>query len=106
MDGGFKHIKVTPAQEQEVVIHAGARTSHDEQRPSAAQEEPAASMRKRKETQEALSASRRAKMRDAGYEATTLEDIESSRMPKVQVAIIVVAVCAIIAFVVWYAFFS
>lgn len=97
--GGFKHIKVTPAEEQEVVIHAGAAPEQvvekEERTAGTASEEapqPATAQPSKKPAQ--------------AYQGTTLDDIESSKMPKTQVAIIVVAVCAIIAFAVWYAFFS
>ena len=39
-------------------------------------------------------------------QGTTLEDIKGSRMPKTQLAVIILALLAIIAFAVWYAFFS
>ena len=37
-----------------------------------------------------------------GYRATTLDDIDSSRMPRMQVAIIAVALACLAAFIIWY----
>lgn len=98
-DGGFKHIKVAPA-EQEVVIHAGVPQKTEPAQPADAV--PVAEPEKSAEPEPAhgRTATPRA------YQGTTLEDIQSSKMPNTQVAIIVVAVLAIIAFAVWYAFFS
>ena len=41
---------------------------------------------------------------DDGYRATTLADVEGSSMSRTQKAVIVVAVLAIVAFVLWYNF--
>ena len=41
---------------------------------------------------------------EEGYRPTTLEDIDSSRMPKAQIAVIVVAVLGLAAFAAWYIF--
>ena len=98
-DGGFKHIKVTPAEEQEVVIHAGASALPDVE-PEVQPESIAPSQAVREEQRA------EAPVRADGYRATTLQDIESTKMSPVQIGIIVVAVLAIIAFAVWYAFFS
>ncbi len=104
-DGGFKHIKVTPAEEREVVIHAGASALPDVE-PEVQPESIAPSQAVREE-QRAEAPVRPRKQRGAsGYRATTLQDIESTKMSPMQIGIIVVAVLAIIAFAVWYAFFS
>lgn len=92
---GFKRIKVTPADEQEVVIHAGA--ARKTEAPAARQTHP---------VQERDRAVQADPAPQPGHQPTTLQDIEGSKMPKMQVAIIVIAVCAIIAFAAWYAFFS
>lgn len=104
-DGGFRHIKVTPAEEQEVVIHAGASALPDvepEPQPGSVEPSRAACEGTRSEAPE-----RARKQPDAaGHRATTLQDIESTKMSAMQIGIIVVAVLAIVAFAVWYAFFS
>lgn len=103
-DGGFKHIKVTPAEEQEIVIHAGAPVPDAE--PEAQPEPAAPSQVMREEPRPDASARTRKQPDAAGYHATTLQDIQSTKMSPMQIGIIVVAVLAIIAFAVWYAFFS
>ena len=39
------------------------------------------------------------------YHPTTLEDLQSAKMPRIQIAVIAVAVVCLIAFAVWYIFF-
>lgn len=97
--GGFKHIKVTPAEEQEVVIHAGAVPEQ------AVEKEERATGSASEQASRSIPAQPLKKPAQA-HQGTTLDDIQSSKMPKTQVVIIVIAVLAIIAFVVWYAFFS
>lgn len=46
-----------------------------------------------------------AKKAKAGYQATTLEDLEGQKMSAMQKGVIAAAVVAIIAFVVWYVAF-
>lgn len=102
---GFEHIKVARA-DDDVVIVAGAVPQTPEQ-PSAptAQARPAAD--------EAAHASDGAASADvdsegertaadAAYVGTTLEDIQGSRMPTAQKAVIALAVAAVAAFVIWY----
>ena len=104
-DGGFKHIKVTPAEEQEVVIHAGASALSDVE-PEAQPESIAPSQAVCEEPRAEAPVRPRKQRGASGYRATTLQDIESTKMSPMQIGIIVVAVLAIIAFAVWYAFFS
>ena len=47
----------------------------------------------------------RALRKQDGYTPTTLEDIESSKMPRTQIAVIVIAVICLAAFVAWYLLF-
>lgn len=98
-DGGFKHIKVTPAREQEVVIHAGAARAAAPQSKAQGEEQCEAGPKPAPDKAQAS-------VQSQVHHGTTLDDIRSSKMPKTQVVIIVLAVCAIIAFAVWYAFFS
>ena len=94
----FTHIAVTVDDDDDFVIEAGAcapcarPTSTTETNPAekpapAAQSEPSASAQR--------------KPRDT-YRETTLEDIESSKMPVAQKVVIALAVLGIIAFAVWY----
>lgn len=110
MDGGFRHIKVTPAEEQEVVIHAGAPAKDASAKPQAdpvqAGAGPVGATRFQQAVQESGTMPKARRREQGAHRGTTLEDIESSKMPKTQVVIIVIAICAIIAFAVWYAFFS
>lgn len=92
---GFKHIKVTPAEEPEVVIHAGAPREVSKKEPRG-QEAPTPPVRP--DQPKRVSSQPR--------QGTTLEDIKGSKMPKTQLVVIILALLAIIAFAVWYAFFS
>lgn len=105
MAQSFKHIKVTPADNDEVVIIAGA--------PNAADDDVDAGVTSNAEdayhptTLEASEPSARAEAATKkgavdAYHPTTLEDIESSKMPKTQIAVIVVAVVVLVAFAIWF----
>ena len=94
----FKHITVNPAEPDDIVIHAGAPTEGS-QPPMAAQESTRPAPAKSPST----SASAKA---PSAYHATTLEDIQGFKMSKTQIAVIIVALAAIVAFVVWYTVFS
>ncbi len=98
---GFKHIKVTPAEEPEVVIHAGAPQPVQPKEPFP-KEEPLS----QEEPVQASRPSRPQRAATQPEQSTTLEDIKGSKMPKTQLVVIILAVLAIIAFAVWYAFFS
>lgn len=107
----FKHITVNPAETDDVVIHAGAPAAAQDA-PSAARpashpsqpESTTASPASADSPSDSSSSARPAK-KDA-YRQTTLEDIQSFKMSKTQIAVIVVALAAIVAFVVWYLVFS
>lgn len=120
----FKHITVNPAEADDVVIHAGAPVPRDEgadahteaapqaqARPAlyagaaSADAVPAPQAAAASPDAGASNASPAPKRQDA-YRQTTLEDIQSFKMSKTQVAVIVVALAAIAAFVVWYLVFS
>ena len=113
----FNHIKITPPQEEDVVIHAGASRSVDpDAAPIAsdiASDEPApihaASPSVRSDSGKAdgdssnADARSRSKKAAKQYKETTLEDIESSKMSTTQKVIIVIAILAVIAFAVYTA---
>ncbi len=92
---GFKHIKVAPVEEPEVVIHAGAP-----------REVPEKESRDQEDLTPPVRPDRPKRASSQSRQGTTLEDIKGSRMPKTQLAVIILALLAIIAFAVWYAFFS
>lgn len=92
----FKHITVNPAEPDDIVIHAGAPQS-DSQPPQAKKDAP----------EPASPSSKPAPSKaPSDYHATTLEDIQGFKMSKTQIAVIIIALAAIVAFVVWYTVFS
>lgn len=127
----FNHIKVSPAEEEDVVIYAGAPTTESQDAPSgeshgaphaggkdipsdyldtaledevedvSAFEGPTA--RDTRVPQEPSSdvPTHAARSNNDSYQETTLEDIEGSKMSVTQKVIIVIAVLAVIAFVVY-----
>ncbi len=116
-DHAYKHIKVAPAEEPDVIIHAGIREEAPSsaesaakaagQRPETEAPSPEAAAEEPPSTVSSASADgvpgRSAK---GAYQPTTLDDIEGSKMPKTQVVVIIACVLAIIAFAIWYVFFS
>lgn len=118
----FKHITVNPADSDDVVIHAGAPASAATQEdrsepPSPKHPEPLQNGNAPSEASSAAVAGKdvegpssdgSADLRPSkpDYRQTTLEDIQSFRMSKTQIAVIVAALAAIAAFVVWYLVFS
>lgn len=106
----FDHIKVTPA-DDDIVIVAGIRS--DEDASPAAATSPTSSDERSvapsgspdgmndDEGPARAKAADAADVRDA-YHPTTLEDIESTKMPLVQKVIIILAVCGVAAFAIWY----
>lgn len=104
----YKHIKVSTGRNDEVVIKAGRRDDGADasskegagkcaQHPSA---DPDSSQEEKPATANAATSS------SSEYVPTTLEDLKTSKMSKVQIAVIALAVIAIAAFVVWYVAFS
>ena len=113
----FNHIKITPPQEEDVVIHAGASRSVDptasaDVGPDAApiasdiaSDEPAPIHAASPSVRDSSNADARSRSKKAAkqYKETTLEDIESSKMSTTQKVIIVIAILAVIAFAVYTA---
>ena len=107
-DTRFSHITVTADDEDDVVIHAGARPepaarpaagpagSQDEERPRPV-EAPEGERRPAQPSVPASSA-------DKGYRETTAEDLEGSPMSLMQKAIIVIAALFVVGFVAYYLF--
>lgn len=108
----FKHIKVSSAYNDEVVIKAGLHSDMESHIDSNAEEStssdsPASTSEEaRNGAASSVEQVVESSKSDSGYKPTTLDDIEKSKMSKVQIVVIVIAVLAIIAFVVWYTAFS
>lgn len=104
----FKHITVNPAEDDDIVIQAGApsdATSRHSDAPIRHSEQSEESLAPQKSPQNpAPQSPKPASSKE--YRATTLEDIQSFKMSRTQIVIIVLALAAIVAFVVWYMFFS
>ncbi len=103
-DNKFSHIKIKPA-EYDVVIHAGIRHFEEE----ASKEEVFKEEVSKKEDAciepEAVPMSSSEPNKN-GYHPTTLDDIHESKMPKMQIVVVSLAVAAILAFAIWYIFFA
>lgn len=123
----FNHIKVTPSEEEDVIIHAGASQSTDAKRSdddairaidgdgalvsdprpdggSVSEEHSSDALGEDTAQEPSRSVRGRATNEaDDGYKETTLEDIESSKMSTTQRAIIVIAILAVIVFAIYTA---
>lgn len=126
-DGKFAHISVSSDDEDDFVIHAGARA---EQRSASAEpaldsafgqagdwsgvlEDPCApeaqkssapetSQLRESESRPAGGEPAASRARKDGYRETTLEDLEGGSMSSLQKGVIVAAIVGILAFVLWY----
>lgn len=105
----YKHIKVSSARNDEVVIKAGRHADYQKDEPALERSSAVDADPVEKDQQN----SRETKSSDRGrditpekvadtYEPTTLDDIEASKMSKVQIVVIAAAAVAIAAFIVWY----
>lgn len=126
-EGGFAHITVSSDDEDDFVIQAGVQSgfasdaregggegpvSHSAPTASTADEpqpEPATVVESEPAPERADAAPEgqgasgvRGASADRGYRETTLEDLESAPMSSMQKGVIVAAVLAIAAFVLWY----
>lgn len=121
---GFSHISVSAEEEDDVVIQAGAYQVDEAQNAvSAADLGTAPNADAQPEVEEravsaATAAASSAASSDSvsevrkqgapkasGYQKTTLEDLENSKMSTRQKVIVVVAIIAVIAFAIYYLFF-
>lgn len=95
-------ITVTPAEEEDIVIMAGAVPAAAASVAEAPEEEASAvSSTEGAPTAEAAASERKSSRKEA-YRETTLEDLQSTGVSRMQKAIIALAVVAIAAFIVWY----
>lgn len=94
----FSRIRVTPAEEEDIVIVAGAV---DEPASAEAQEVVSAgeALAEEAPVEEATSVVPRER---GVYEETTLEDLQHAGMSGMQKAIIALAIVAVAAFIIWY----
>ena len=102
----FSHITVTPDDEDDVVIQAGARPA----RAAAPAAEEAFAPAARTVDDEAVEQAAAPEpadedsAEDAGFQETTLDDLESAPMPVAQKIVIALGVVGVIAVVAWYLF--
>lgn len=106
---GFKHITVTAADDEDVVIVAGAVGQSGEESDAARTEdlaqtrEEAPDPRPEAELQpEMHRASKSTASKDDSYRETTLEDLEQGPMPIAQRVVIVAAIVCIIGALIYY----
>lgn len=114
---GFKHITVTAADEDDVVIVAGAPEAVPEEPDPAPEPEPAsdhepepapepekpkaAQDAARKASQDAKRKAAQKPKPESGYRETTLEDLQGKPMPLIQKVVIVAAIVCIIGAVIY-----
>ena len=113
---GEKDVSDMPSDDDEVVIRAGVRDAPKEDRPEAdcrddghpkADERDDLPARELDEHGDCSEGDRQddhaqEAEQDGVYHPTTLEDIESSKMPRMQIAVISVALACLAAFIIWY----
>lgn len=105
-DPKFSHITVTPDDEDDVVIQAGARparTAAPTPVPAPAPTAPSADDAASGEP-EAVEEREEPSAEDEGYQGTTLDDLEAAPMPIAQKIVLALGAVAVIAVVAWYLF--
>lgn len=122
----YQHIKVTPRHDDDIVIHAGikpeeANIDHDRADQGSSDKkivvdegasiEPSPSVSTSSVQKKSVSSPSKKvhtpkQHQSSDYKPTSLEDIRSSKMPRAQIIVIVLALLALAAFIVWYVFFS
>ena len=119
-DPKFSHITVTPDDEDDVVIQAGARPARTAA-PTAAPTpvpapaptapgaddavvEPDDAATEEPEAVEAVEEREEPSAEDEGYQGTTLDDLEAAPMPIAQKIVLALGAVAVIAVVAWYLF--
>lgn len=97
----FSHITVTPDEDDDVVIQAGARPARPvapTPRPDPVPAAPSADEASAPEPVEATPSE------DEGYRETTLDDLKAVPMPVAQKIVLALGVVGVIAVVAWYLF--
>ncbi|WP_101722119.1 SURF2 Surfeit locus protein 2 [Eggerthella timonensis] len=106
----FSHITVTPDDEDDVVIQAGARPARaaapaaEEAFAPAARTVDDEAVEQAVEDAAAPEPADEDSAEDAGFQETTLDDLESAPMPVAQKIVIALGVVGVIAVVAWYLF--
>ena len=112
-DPKFSHITVTPDDEDDVVIQAGARparTAAPTPVPAPAPTAPSADDAVVEPDDaasgepEAVEEREEPSAEDEGYQGTTLDDLEAAPMPNAQKIVLALGAVAVIAVVAWYLF--
>ena len=114
----FKHITVNSAGDDDVVIYVGAPVAPSDADENGADiEVDVAEMTGDNESDRSSISSKATSKSEpdksdkaniakgpagSSYHETTLEDIESSKMPKTQIVVVTLCVIAIVAFILWY----
>ena len=101
----FSHITVTPDDEDDVVIQAGARPTRpaDPAPASPCEEEPAPAAANGSSTDEDARP-KREKAVNEGYRETTMDDLKAAPMPLAQKVVLALAAVGVVAIVAWYLF--
>ena len=97
----MKHIQVN-AHEDEVVIYAGHSADDASSKPSERADGVSHPVKAESQEEVPTQTPQQQVPKQDGYQATTLDDLISSKMSTTQKVIIVLAVLGILAFVLWY----
>lgn len=105
----FSHITVTPDDEDDVVIQAGARPTRpaDPAPASPCEEEPAPEPEPAAANGSSTDEDARPKREKAGnegYRETTMDDLKAAPMPLAQKVVLALAAVGVVAIVAWYLF--
>ena len=105
----FSHITVTPDDEDDVVIQAGARPPRpaDPAPASPCEEEPAPEPEPAAANGSSTDEDARPKREKAGnegYRETTMDDLKAAPMPLAQKVVLALAAVGVVAIVAWYLF--
>ena len=106
----FSHITVTPDDEDDVVIEAGARPSRSATPAAPRAEEPVAAPVEAPKAPAAPEAPARAeaddapkkRAKDADYQETTIDDLKAAPMPLAQKIVLALAAVGVIAIAVYF----
>ena len=98
---GFKHITVTVAEEEDVVIHAGLGEAPVPEEPEPAPEPVSAPEPALVSAPEVAAKPKPKPVPEDGYHETTLEDLQDRSMPLAQRIVIIAAIICIIGAVIY-----
>lgn len=106
----YKHIKVGPVENDELVIKAG-KSNIDKVGNASESVSKASEVTNEEVPKKDIAANGKAESGEttkpgSSYKPTTLEDLKTSKMSWTQIVVIAVALIAISAFIFWYIVFS